>query len=50
VPWRDVVAQRNVVVHEYHRLDVNTLWTIAENDLPQLDRQLAAVEASERGG
>jgi uncharacterized protein with HEPN domain len=20
VPWRDVIAQRNVVVHEYHRL------------------------------
>jgi uncharacterized protein with HEPN domain len=23
VPWRDVIAQRNVVVHEYHRLDLD---------------------------
>ncbi len=25
VPWRDVIAQRNVVVHEYHRLDLESL-------------------------
>jgi uncharacterized protein with HEPN domain len=23
VPWRDVIDQRNVVVHEYHRLDLD---------------------------
>ncbi len=25
VPWRDVIAQRYVVVHEYHRLDLESL-------------------------
>lgn len=48
VPWRDVIAQRNVVVHEYHRLDLDSLWATAREDLPTLDAQLAAIEHAER--
>jgi uncharacterized protein with HEPN domain len=49
VPWRNVIAQRNVVVHEYHSLNVNSLWTTARQDIPELDRQIAAIQATERG-
>jgi uncharacterized protein with HEPN domain len=48
VPWRDVIAQRNVVVHEYHRLDLDSLWITATQDVPQLDEQLAGIERAER--
>jgi uncharacterized protein with HEPN domain len=48
VPWRDVIAQRNVVVHEYHRLDLDSLWVTATQDIPQLDEQLAGTERAER--
>ncbi len=48
VPWRIVIAQRNVVVHEYHSLNVNLLWSTARKDIPELDRQLAAIESGER--
>lgn len=48
VPWRDVIAQRNVVVHEYHRLDLDSLWVTATQDVPQLDEQLAGIERAER--
>ena len=48
IPWRDVIAQRNVVVHEYHRLDIDSLWTTATEDIPRLDGQLAAIEVAEQ--
>jgi uncharacterized protein with HEPN domain len=48
IPWRDVITQRTVVVHEYHRLDVASLWTTAREDIPQLDDQSKAVEVAER--
>ena len=48
MPWRDVIAQRNVVVHEYHRLDLESLWATATVDVPQLDDQLADIERAER--
>jgi len=43
VPWREVISQRNVVVHEYHRLDLESLWVTATEDIPDLDEQLAAI-------
>jgi uncharacterized protein with HEPN domain len=48
VPWRDVISQRNVVVHEYHRLDLDSLWSTATDDIPDLDEQLATIERAER--
>ena len=48
VPWHDLIAQRNVVVHAYHSLDVGSLWTTAKEDIPQLDERLSAIEAVER--
>lgn len=47
VPWRDVIAQRNVVVHEYHRLDLDSLWATSTQDIPQLDEQLYGIERAE---
>jgi uncharacterized protein with HEPN domain len=46
VPWRDVIAQRNVVVHEYHRLDLEVIWNTVANDVPRLYEQIAELERS----
>lgn len=46
VPWRDVIAQRNVVVHEYHRLDLDAIWNVSTEDIPQLDEQLGVIEVT----
>ena len=50
IPWRDVIAQRNVVVHEYHSLDVGSLWTTAREDIPRLAERLVTIEAAEGDG
>jgi uncharacterized protein with HEPN domain len=49
IPWRDVIDQRNMVVHEYHRLDVDSLWATAIEDVPQLESHLAAIIQAEQG-
>ncbi len=48
VQWSDVIAQRNVVVHAYHTLDVDDLWITAKRDVPLLGDQLAEIEMAER--
>jgi uncharacterized protein with HEPN domain len=36
--WGGAVGLRNVLVHEYHRVDIARVWTIVETDLrPLLD-------------
>lgn len=36
IPWARIVGFRNIVVHEYFRLDLNLLWAIVQNSLPPL--------------
>jgi uncharacterized protein with HEPN domain len=36
VPWGDMRAMRNVVAHEYDRVNVRTVWDTVHNDLPPL--------------
>jgi uncharacterized protein with HEPN domain len=36
VPWAQIVAFRNVVVHEYFRVSLNLVWAIVQNNLPPL--------------
>lgn len=36
VPWVQIVAFRNIVVHEYFRVSINLVWAIAQTNLPPL--------------
>ncbi|NLH99554.1 MAG: DUF86 domain-containing protein [Chthonomonadales bacterium] len=40
VPWRQLIAMRNHLIHGYLGLDNDTLWSILEDDLPLLLLQL----------
>ena len=36
VPWAQIIAFRNIVVHEYFRISHNLVWAIVQNNLPNL--------------
>ena len=36
IPWRKIIGFRNVLVHEYFRVDLHTTWEIIENNVPVL--------------
>lgn len=40
VPWDDVVANRIIVDHVYHRVDYELLWNTLERDIPKLGETL----------
>jgi uncharacterized protein with HEPN domain len=42
VAWGEAVGLRNVLVHEYQRIDLARVWTIVETDLPPLRDSLNA--------
>ncbi len=38
-PWSRMIALRNVVVHEYARVELERIWNLLSGDLPEvLDR------------
>jgi uncharacterized protein with HEPN domain len=43
VPWRQMVAMRNVLIHGYFDIDIDLVWSVAQNDLPKLGAQVRAI-------
>jgi uncharacterized protein with HEPN domain len=43
VPWRQIAAFRNFVIHVYWSIKLERIWQIVEDDLPPLKAQLKAI-------
>ena len=35
-PWADIIGMRNVIVHDYGKVDAGEIWTAIHRDLPLL--------------
>jgi len=44
IPWRQIIATRNRLIHGYLGIDDDTIWSIIEGDLPRLLVQLRQIE------
>lgn len=40
IPWPDIVAFRNIAVHEYFAVDWRIVWVTATQEVPDLRRQI----------
>lgn len=43
VPWRQIVAMRNRVVHGYFEVDLDILWDAVTLDVPKLAAQVQKI-------
>lgn len=50
VPWPQIVAFRNILVHAYFGIDWDVVWRAATNRCPVLRVQIAAILAAEFAG
>ena len=46
IPWRQVIATRNRLIHGYLGIDNDTLWNIVQDDVPALLAQLRKLKLS----
>ncbi|WP_036486303.1 DUF86 domain-containing protein [Myxosarcina sp. GI1] len=40
IPWVDIRGIRNLIIHEYFRVNLNIVWETIQTDLPLLVHQL----------
>lgn len=50
VPWRMIIATRNRLIHAYLGIDDDTIWSIVQDDVPELLRVLEAMRDGEDAG
>lgn len=43
IPWRSIKAFRNLLIHEYFKVDAAEVWTTIQNDLPGLKEQMETI-------
>ncbi len=48
IPWTQIVAMRNRLVHAYFDLDLDQVWNTVSQDLPPLIASLEFILRSER--
>jgi len=49
IPWHQIRGMRNMVIHEYFRVDVETVWQTTQLDLPILKAALQQILDGLRG-
>jgi uncharacterized protein with HEPN domain len=47
VPWHDLVAFRNLALHDYFAIDRPLVWAIASRDVPVLPGQVEGILAAD---
>lgn len=40
IPWQNIAGLRDLITHEYFRIDIQRVLDIVEHDLPGLERAI----------
>jgi len=43
IPWKDIIAMRHLLVHQYFGIDLDEVWNTAQQDLPQLLQEISRI-------
>lgn len=46
IPWRQIIAQRNVLAHEYGAINHERMWVLVSNNIPDLVEKLKNIVPS----
>ena len=50
IPWRQIIATRNRLIHGYLGIDNDTLWSIIQDDIPALIIELQHISNNLNAG
>lgn len=52
VSWSDIIGMRNIIIHDYSRIEIPAIWRTAKEDIPRLltvlEPEFQAIEAELR--
>jgi uncharacterized protein with HEPN domain len=36
IPWSEIAGMRDILAHQYDKVNLNTLWSVIQDDIPEL--------------
>ncbi|MBR5842455.1 MAG: DUF86 domain-containing protein [Bacteroidaceae bacterium] len=49
IPWTAIMGLRDIIAHEYHRIDEEEIYAVVTNDLPLLLNQVRTMKTDLQG-
>ena len=49
IPWREIVDQRNVLIHSYDEIEEERIWRLVTEEIPLLIEQLTGLIPEDLG-
>ena len=43
IPWKDIIAMRHLLVHQYFGIDLDEVWNTVQQDLPLLKQEISRI-------
>jgi uncharacterized protein with HEPN domain len=43
LPWAEIVAMRNLLVHRYYEVNLEIVWLVVEQDLPDIKEKIESI-------
>ncbi|WP_448528464.1 HepT-like ribonuclease domain-containing protein [Raineya sp.] len=43
IAWREIIALRNIIAHQYFSIEKETIWEIIQFDLPKFERDIQEI-------
>lgn len=44
IDWRGMISLRNILIHQYHRVDLNLIWRVIEKDIPEIKEKIQGIK------